>query len=210
MIRPAYSILGVLPTATADEIKAAYRKLAKRHHPDAGGNGEEFAAIAQAYDILSDAERRAHYDETGEAQPPQDTIRMRAVGMISELLGQVMTQDADIFTLDVMGFLKGAVGAQISQVEQQLAPLERARDRIPKMAGRFTRKGEAEEENLFEMILRSHTDRIERAIKPHADRLEVARMARALLADYDFAQDIPEMIQMYRPATSVTGGFGWR
>lgn len=57
-----YKILGVDRTASADEIKQAYRKLAARHHPDRGGNTAEFQTIQEAYDTLGDANRRQMYD----------------------------------------------------------------------------------------------------------------------------------------------------
>jgi len=57
-----YQTLGVERNAPADEIKRAYRKLASQHHPDKGGDKTRFQEIQQAYDTLSDANRRAAYD----------------------------------------------------------------------------------------------------------------------------------------------------
>ena len=57
-----YEVLGVSETATQDEIKKAYRKLAIEHHPDKGGNEDKFKEIAQAYDTLSDPTKRTQYD----------------------------------------------------------------------------------------------------------------------------------------------------
>jgi len=60
-----YDVLGVEKTATADEIKRAYRRLASQHHPDKGGDTEKFQQIEEAYRILSDAEKRREYDNLG-------------------------------------------------------------------------------------------------------------------------------------------------
>jgi curved DNA-binding protein len=57
-----YQTLGVAKTATADEIKKAYRKLASKHHPDKGGDTAKFQEIQTAYDILSDDSKRQEYD----------------------------------------------------------------------------------------------------------------------------------------------------
>ena len=57
-----YATLGVPRTATADEIKRAFRKLASQHHPDKGGDTAKFQAIQSAYDTLGDAAKRAAYD----------------------------------------------------------------------------------------------------------------------------------------------------
>jgi DnaJ-class molecular chaperone len=57
-----YSTLGVGKTATQDEIKRAYRKLASQHHPDKGGSKEEFQRVQQAYDTLGNDQKRSQYD----------------------------------------------------------------------------------------------------------------------------------------------------
>ncbi len=62
-----YSVLGVARTATADEIKVAYRNAARRFHPDANTNAgasEEFKQVAEAYAVLGDPTRRTNYDAT--------------------------------------------------------------------------------------------------------------------------------------------------
>lgn len=58
-----YETLGVAALATDAQVKAAFRKLAKKHHPDAGGREDDFKAINEAYEVLSDAARRKEYDE---------------------------------------------------------------------------------------------------------------------------------------------------
>ncbi|GIH80430.1 molecular chaperone DnaJ [Planobispora longispora] len=62
-----YAVLGVPKSATADEIKKAYRKLARQYHPDANQGSTEteakFKEVSEAYDVLSDGKRRKEYDE---------------------------------------------------------------------------------------------------------------------------------------------------
>lgn len=57
-----YATLGVAKTATQDEIKRAFRKLASQHHPDKGGDTQKFQEIQAAYDVLGDVEKRSDYD----------------------------------------------------------------------------------------------------------------------------------------------------
>ena len=57
-----YAVLGVSETATTDEIKKAFRKLAVKHHPDKGGNKEKFQEINEAHTVLSDEKKRQQYD----------------------------------------------------------------------------------------------------------------------------------------------------
>ena len=60
-----YDILGVPKTATADEIKKAFRRQARKHHPDAGGSEAKFKELNEAYEVLSDEEKRKQYDTYG-------------------------------------------------------------------------------------------------------------------------------------------------
>lgn len=57
-----YETLGVSKTATQDEIKRAFRKLASQHHPDKGGDTQKFQEVQAAYDVLSDPAKRQEYD----------------------------------------------------------------------------------------------------------------------------------------------------
>lgn len=72
--RDYYEVLGVEKNADASEIKKSYRNLARKYHPDvnkAPDAEEKFKEIKEAYDVLSDQQKRAHYDRFGHADPNQ-------------------------------------------------------------------------------------------------------------------------------------------
>lgn len=60
-----YQILGIQKNATQDEVKKAFHKLAHKHHPDKGGDEKKFKEINEAYQVLSDTQKRQQYDQFG-------------------------------------------------------------------------------------------------------------------------------------------------
>lgn len=84
-----YDLLGVDKSADADALKKAFRRKALSEHPDKGGDNERFRQINEAYNVLSDPQKRAYYDQTGEV--PQE-------GPVSDMGGGGgMPNFADIF-----------------------------------------------------------------------------------------------------------------
>src|SRR3954465_11024542 len=70
--RDHYDVLGVPRTASADDIRKAYRKLAREFHPDVNKSADaqkKFTEVQTAYDILSDEQKRRMYDQFGHAEP---------------------------------------------------------------------------------------------------------------------------------------------
>ncbi len=82
--RDPYQVLGVASSASAAELKAAYRALVKQHHPDAGGDEHRILELNAAWEVLGDAERRAEHDRlhrrSGQAEARTTSARSAAAG----------------------------------------------------------------------------------------------------------------------------------
>ena len=114
-----YDTLGVAKNASADEIKKAYRKLAREHHPDASGGDEaRFKEIQGAYDVLSDPEKRQQYDTFGSANG-----RMGGAGFGSGGAGGG-PQFADFDLSDLFGGIFGGGARQRGPVPERGADVE--------------------------------------------------------------------------------------
>lgn len=73
--RDYYEILGISKSASETEIKSAYRKLARKHHPDidkAAGSAEKFKEVSEAYQVLSDSQKKKTYDQFGHSAFSRD------------------------------------------------------------------------------------------------------------------------------------------
>lgn len=96
-----YSVLGVSKSATAEEIRKAYKKIARESHPDAKpgdkGAAERFKKAAEAYEVLGDAEKRKKYDQFGDAYKYADQAGAGAAGGGRSGGGQFDFDFGDIF-----------------------------------------------------------------------------------------------------------------
>jgi molecular chaperone DnaJ len=115
MAQDYYQTLGVSKTSSAEDIKRAYRKLAHEHHPDKDkGNEAKFKEINEAYQVLSNADKRAQYDRFGSVGGPGQGFNPNAQGFggfdFNQGFGNVDFEDAfDIFS-DIFGNAQGRSG----------------------------------------------------------------------------------------------------
>ena len=93
-----YEVLGVPTDASQEAISKAYRKLALKHHPDKGGSAAEFRVYAEAYAVLSDAEKRRVFDATGSVEVADLDLDGMMADVFAEggFFEQMLEGDADL------------------------------------------------------------------------------------------------------------------
>lgn len=118
--RDYYEVLGVSKTATDDEIKKAYRKMALKYHPDKNPGDKEaeekFKEAAEAYDVLSNADKRARYDQFGHSMGGQQGFGGFGGGGFS--MEDIFSQFGDIFGGRFSGQWGGATGGRGRRVNR--------------------------------------------------------------------------------------------
>lgn len=118
--RDYYEVLGVSKTATDEEIKKAYRKMALKYHPDKNPGDKEaeekFKEAAEAYDVLSNADKRARYDQFGHSMGGQQGFSGFGGGGFS--MEDIFSQFGDIFGGRFSGQWGGATGGRGRRVNR--------------------------------------------------------------------------------------------
>ena len=184
-----YKILGIKRTAPHKDIHKAYRKKAKSAHPDAGGSVEAFNQLVVAYSVLSDEDRRAHYDKTGEVELAQpDNLDGGAIEIIAEKLGLIIHAEQDLASLDIGALIEKAIRDDIAARKASVAHQQRAAERLSRLRARAKRKEEGEGD-LVGRVLDWHEVAIQGQIKKNEAIIGHLERALVILEDYSFTNE---------------------
>ncbi len=207
-----YDVLGVERTADAPAIKRAYRKRAKKAHPDAGGTADEFTRLTHSQLILLDPARRAKFDSTGTIDPTEpDNALASAVSIIVGFFNTVVQQHivsngADPTKVDLVAEARKAFKNNVASFEKEkqkfvrqsekLAQVEkRLRPRPPKAGKPSPAAGMVRQALLIQInTCREPLHVIERNLQGFKDAL-------VILDDFTFDADPPDP----RPSLYVWG-----
>ena len=134
-----YETIGVHETATAEEIKKAYRERSKELHPDANdGDDKVFAKLAKAYKVLSDPEKRKKYDETGIDTENNEAEQVNSI--MAGLTLAFLEHAPSVKTESLTDFVKKQVKEQLGNAKSAVTKLEKEIDRAENAKNRIVRK----------------------------------------------------------------------
>lgn len=195
-----YRVLNVPRSASPEEIRSAFRASARRAHPDRGGSALAFQEVKDAYWVLSDAERRARYDQTGQAQRQlPDNRHAQAMAVIASALQScmisVVERSLSATSVDVLSTATRAAEKEKEQCDRLLRMLADLKKASRAAAGRFTRKSHDEGgkdddgQNLLQQIMASNLRDLELQEARERQKLAILELALDLLKDYAFRTD---------------------
>ena len=176
-----YTELGIPHDADAETIRAAYRKLSSEHHPDRGGDHERMAAINQAVAILSDPERRAKFDRTGDGNV-KAPLEHRARELVFHHLSQVILQAPDFH--NVIQIVRDLLHKEVVEALSRRHDFQMKLDRIEKRGARL--KGG----DLFKPLLQQLANQNREGAAVCDAHIELARKAEELIAGYEYEIDV--------------------
>lgn len=187
-----YAVLGVPRDADDIEIKAAFRNVARKHHPDAGKTADraKFERAKRAQEILLDAGRRKKFDATGNIDDQQiNGLDQAALTIVSSLLMQIIaSDDADPMAHDLIEVMRNSLKADAKREAEGLARADRSLERITKMRKRFRRK-RGDSDNIFESMLDYQEAQIREMIAKQATVKANRDRALEMLDGYAFDKD---------------------
>lgn len=191
-----YEVLGLDRTATREDVRLAYRRLARTLHPDAGGGLEAFRALQEAHHHLSDPGRRAFYDALGVNQASEAHRETEAAELAFEHLTKALAADPEVRGDLVKAAVQLARGA-LREIARNRDTVERDIKRFRKAAAKLRRRGV--KRDRLRLMLEARIREREAHLRTAAPVLDLHLRAIAVLEDYEFDVD---------PAAPAGGALG--
>lgn len=121
-MKDLYNILGVDKDASNYAIKVAYRLKSKEMHPDKGGTDEAFAELSTAYEVLSDPDKRAYYDETGKMKSAEQNEGSHFIMFLHSVIQSIMQSISleDITTTNMVEVFEDCAKGGLDQVQKHI------------------------------------------------------------------------------------------
>ena len=184
-----YDILGVPRDADSAAIKRAYRKKSRAAHPDKGGDHTAMVAVNRAFDTLSDPEKRARYDATGEDDKPQRGIDDQARDAVMQIFTALLDRlgDGD----NALEAVARQLAHNLAQIRGSVATDEKRITRLERARKRLKAKRKAAR-NFLDDLMADQIAQTRAQIAGAHEQMKIAERAQELLDDFAWEGDSGE------------------
>lgn len=182
-----YKILNLNKSATTEQVKKAFRKLAAKLHPDHGGDPDAFRDLHTAYRVLSDQALRARYDETGEFDKQKVFSDNEEVLAGLADVFQRMLASGEAFRYDsIISRIAHLVKKHIEVIEATTAELKTTERVLTKLQNKLKRKDSDDEKNVFLKIISDNLEKIKNSIAGNTENCRIISLMLEELDNYEF------------------------
>lgn len=202
-----YEELGVSPRASPEDVRKAHRRMARKHHPDTGGEREAFERVQRAADVLRDPQRRLMYDRTGKAEAEPDNSESGAVQMLVAAFQQAL-QMGEVERRDVIGTACDLLRRQSADLGMAKASVEQDKRRTEQAIKRLKHKGG--KANHLDFVMRDQLQAIEAALAQIEMNRAAVKRALELANDYSWDVDAAPVMRTMFIGTGGTTASGVR
>lgn len=184
-----YETIGVHETATAEEIKKAYRERSKKLHPDANdGDDKGFARLAKAYEVLSNPERRKKYDDTGIDTENNEVEQVNSI--IAGLTLAFLEHAPSVKTESLTDFIKKQAKEQLNNAKSAITKSEKEIERAENAKNRVVRKELGH--NLILSVFENKISEARTAIARHNEAILLFGKVLEEIESYSYLVDAEE------------------
>lgn len=181
-----YEVLGVPRNATDKQIKLAYKRRAKKLHPDVGGDPEEFLKLQHSYLVLSDPKQRSKYDNDGTIE--DDIEQDGAINLLVNIFNEVLNQNVPYY-VDYVHTMKQLLRKKQTEQQVRIPELEGDIKRFEQIRDRLSRKKNGNP--ILDQVLNNKIENCKGGIKACQESIQNYERAITILADYKFKVDTP-------------------
>lgn len=186
-----YEELGIDINATLNEIKKAFRKLSKIHHPDKGGDENKFMDITKAYEILSDINKRKMYDTDGTISDGVDNTAQMINGKLAELFDAWLLNMIKGQKIDMKKFFADNISKMIKSVNTHKDESKNSMEKLNKIKENSSCKTG---NNILHNIINDKIKIMEHNIDVCEKELKIINKLESLIDDYEFKNPFEEPI----------------
>lgn len=186
-----YRILGLNKNATQQEIKSAYRKLAKENHPDKGGDMKKFADISEAYAIISNPESKEYYDTHGRAKDnTKNLFNDILIGLFYQTIDALRKDDQYLYA-NIFKVMAETIQRQERNFKKEIDGLKSKQRMLKIVKKRISSKKDF---NIFHQTLDAQIDSLNKNIDKKNDQIDIGKKIIKFLKDFKYKTDEKKMI----------------